>query len=92
MTEGSLKQENQTQQLTQACRSLVHFQVMLRNHQFQQWERGTREKNSQRSRAKSKQRQEVTTYNRVKERPKLTQNHADPRKPEGNSPTKKTMC
>ena len=34
----------------------------------------------------------MTTYNQVKDRPKLTQNNADPRKPEGNPPTKKTMC
>ena len=37
MTEGSLKQENQTQQLTQDRRSLLQLQHMLRNHQSQQW-------------------------------------------------------
>ena len=42
---------------------------------------------SQRGKTKSKQRKEVTTYNQVKNRPKLTQNHADPREPEGNPPT-----
>ena len=42
---------------------------------------------SQRGKTKSKQRKEVTTYNQVKNRPKLTQNHADPSEPEGNPPT-----
>ena len=42
---------------------------------------------NQRGKAKSKQRNEVTTYNQVKNRPKLTHNHADPSEPEGNPPT-----
>ena len=87
MTEGSLKQENQTQQLTQAWRSLLHFQDILRNYPSQQWERGTKGNNSQRRRTSIKQRQEVTTYNQVKDRPKLTQNRADPGEPEGNPTT-----
>ena len=39
-------------------------------------------KNSQRSRTKSKRRQEVTNNNQVKDRPKQTQNHEDLREPE----------
>ena len=42
----------------------------------------TKGKNSQRSRTKSKRRQEVTNNNQAKDRPKQTQNHADLREPE----------
>ena len=42
----------------------------------------TKGKNSQRSRTKSKRRQEVTNYNQAKDRPMQNPNHADLREPE----------
>ena len=50
---------------------------------------GEENKRKERSKEQNQEqrRQEVTRYNKTKERLKLTQNHADLREPEGNPPT-----